>query len=166
MFEKNSVFESERLLFRGIRAEDAENLVRWRSREDVYRYSNVPEPITLPEHLLWFEKYLTRSQEIRAIIAYKAKNKDIGMVGGVIEDGVFVISYYIGEPEYRGKGLAGEAIGALIEFVLSQTEITAVHAYVLKDNAASISCLSKIGFKLLRRGEATDLYECIQRKGI
>ena len=101
---------SERLLFRGIRKDDAENLTRWRSRKDVYHYSSNPKPISVSEHILWFEQYSTRLNEIRVIVIEQKTGKDIGMVGGLLESDVFEISYYIGEPEYRGKGFAGEAI--------------------------------------------------------
>ena len=147
---KNGRFESERLLFRGIGADDADNLVRWRSREDVYRYSRSPAPVTPGEHASWFLSYASRINEIRFVITAKTTGKDIGMVGGVYEDGVFAISYYVGEPEYRGRGLAGEAILAMIDCLRAGLPTAKVCAYVHEDNKNSIACINKIGFTLIK----------------
>ena len=159
-FSKDLVFESERLSFRGISSDDTENLVRWRSRKDVYEYSNNPKPITVSEHLLWLSGYMARSNEFRAIITDKVTGKDIGMLGGIYKNGAFVTSYYIGELEYRGKGLAVEAIQALIVF-LNMIKITKIQAYTHVNNIASISCLIKIGFRLVSCDGLTRLYEYV-----
>lgn len=159
-FDKSTIFESERLAFRGITIEDAENLIRWRSREDVYLYAFNPRPVTHCEHLAWFAKYMKNEQAYRAIITEKITNKDIGMVGGEFEDGAFVISYHIGEPEHRGKGYAGEAIQSLIAFV-RKASVTIVYAYVHEDNEASISCLRKIGFMSTKKNSIMAMYKYI-----
>jgi len=157
-FDKNAVFESERLNFRGISANDAKNLVRWRSREDVYQHTPNPRPITLQEHNAWFIKYMENNQSYRAIFTDKETGIDIGMVGGENENGAFVISYYIGEPESRGKGFASEAIRALVKFIQDTTNILTLHAYVQEDNKASIACLTKVGFFQISTSEGTNLY--------
>ena len=158
MFCKSAAFESERLLFRGITESDEDNLIRWRSREDVYRHTPNPQPITIGEHKAWFSKYMKNEHAYRAIIIEKSSNESIGMVGGEYENDAFVISYYIGEPSYRGKGLASEAISALIAFISATNNITMFHAYVQEDNLASISCLSKVGFSLVSVTDKTNLY--------
>ena len=159
MFDKNCKFASERLLYRGIKEDDAEKLVRWRSREDVYRYFDNPSPISLSEHLSWFRQYMQQDNELRTIIAEKKVGKEIGMVGGLLKGSAFVISYYIGEPEFRGKGYAGESIEELIRFVQNVMSVRLYQAHVHKDNTTSISCLSRIGFSLLMRTESSCIYE-------
>lgn len=156
---KDAKFESKRLILRGIVASDAENLVRWRSREDVYRNSFNPRPITHTEHDLWFARYMENKQAYRAIIAEKASGNVMGIVGGEYENGVFVISYYIGEPMYRGNGFASEAIQALIEFLNINYKVEVFHAYVNEGNSKSISVLIRLGFFQISVKEGTTLYE-------
>ena len=156
---KNATFESGRLYFRGITAGDTHNLVRWRSREDVYIHTPNPRPITHAEHTAWFARYMANKSSYRAIITEKNTGKDIGMVGGECEGEAFVISYYIGEPEHRGMGFAGEAIKALIEFI--QPTAATIHAHVQHGNAASISCLTRIGFVRIVSTEKSAVYKYV-----
>ena len=161
VFDKDSMFESERLLLRGISEQDAEKLVHWRSCKDVYSFFDSPKPITLAEHFEWFDSYMKRANEIRAIITEKEKGAEIGMVGGILEDEVFTISYYIGESMWRGQGYAGEAILALIRHINTRSSIEPItfQAHVQKENTASRNCLSKIGFILMCSTEEKLLYE-------
>ena len=145
-FCKHAVFESNRLKYRGINHIDAENLVRWRSSEDVYKFAKNPSPISMQEHESWYAKYRSRPNEFRAIITHKKTNDDIGSVGGVFEGDAFELSYYIGEQEYRSQGLASEAIDAMMGYVLNSAGINKFRAYVHKDNAASAACVKKLGF--------------------
>lgn len=144
-FEKFATYESERLNLRGITIGDADNLVRWRSHEDVYRYALDPRPITHTEHATWFSKYMKNEQSYRAIITEKITGKDIGMIGGECEGEVFVISTNIGEPEFRGMGYASEATSILIS-LLKKKNVSKIRANIHKDNAATISYLCKSGF--------------------
>ena len=158
-FCKTAVFESSRLMYRGISHNDAENLVRWRSSEDVYKYAKNPSPISMQEHENWFAEYCARPHEIRAIITHKKTNDDIGTVGGIIEGETFELSYYIGEHEYRGQGLASEAIEAMIRYVLHSAGISKFRAYVHKDNTASAACVTKLGFSCMHAEDKMNVYE-------
>ena len=158
-FCKTAVFESSRLKYMGIEQNDAENLVRWRSGFDVYRFAGNPRPVSMEEHENWFAKYCTRLNEFRAIITHKVTNVDIGSIGGVFEGDVFELSYYIGEPEYRRQGFAGEAIEAMMIYVLNAEGMRKFRAYVHKDNTASAACVVKLGFKSTRVNGAMHVYE-------
>jgi len=147
-FEKAVCFESERLRYKGISAVDSENLVRWRSNKHVYESAINSRAINLEEHEAWFEGYMQDKKSLRLVITEKKSGKDIGMVGGECKDAFFVLSYYIGESDFRGMGYAGEAINSLIEYVITNTTIQVFQANVLPSNRASINCLSKIGFVL------------------
>jgi ribosomal-protein-alanine N-acetyltransferase len=152
VFEKSCCFESERLKYRGINIDDSPNMVAWRSRPDIYQFSSNANPVTLEEHLAWFNGYALRMNEIRTIITDKASNADVGMVGGIWENQTLILSYYIGETQYRGKGFAGEAIKALMTYVCNVFGIHSFEAHILPTNIASIACVEKLGFK--RNGES------------
>ena len=160
-FCKTAVFESSRLKYRGIDQNDSENLVRWRSSEDVYKYSKNPNPISMKEHENWYAKYCARPHEYRAIITHNETNANIGTVGGVFEGDTCELSYYIGEQEYRGQGLAGEAIDAMMRYVLSMSGIRKFRAFIHRDNTASAACVTKLGFKCKRAEGVLNVYELV-----
>ena len=164
-FNKSDEFESERLTLRGISERDADNLIKWRSRYDVYKYALNPKPITKDEHTAWYTRYATNDYGFRAIITEKISGADIGMVGGEYENNAFVISYHIGEPEYRRRGFAREAICALTGFINAAYGITTFHAYVQEENTPSVTCLEKAEFCLKSRNNGVILYEYIKTIG-
>jgi RimJ/RimL family protein N-acetyltransferase len=141
-FDKNLKLETPRLLLRGITINDADKLVEWRSREDVYKWCNNARPITMKEHLAWFERYLANSSEIRLVIVEKANNEKIGVVGGEYINEKFVLMYLMGEDNYRGRGYVTEALRALISMIVPTTVVAEVRA----GNDASIRLLEKLGF--------------------
>ena len=48
-------FISERLSFRSITVEDTREIVKWRSDPDIIRYFKNPRPLTIEEHLKWYQ---------------------------------------------------------------------------------------------------------------
>ena len=156
---KDVVFESERLLFRGIASADADMLIKWRSQEDVYKYTPNPKPITRTEHEAWFVNYMKNEKALRTIFSNKTSKNDIGMVGGELEDKAFVLSYYVGEPEYRGKGYASEAIKKLMDFLRGISYASIFRANVHKYNEPSIFCLKKIGFSEINEENCNIVFE-------
>lgn len=146
-FDKSTAFSSKRLMFRGIGFDDAQKLVKWRSQKDIYEISGNASPITMEEHLIWFDQYVKNLQELRVMIKEKESGMDIGVVGGVYENDALTLSYYIGETAYRGKGLASEALLALISFIYKTVGILIFRARIRHDNAPSIGCVKKLGFK-------------------
>lgn len=156
-FDKNAAFASKRLSYRGIREEDADRLIAWRSREDIYHHSGQPRPISRTEHLQWFSRYRSTPDEIRFLIVESATEKEIGLVGGACEKETCVLSYYIGEPDCRGKGYAREAIAAFMDYVHSTTGIETFEAHIREDNASSIACVRALGFtKKISPEDSTD----------
>jgi [ribosomal protein S5]-alanine N-acetyltransferase len=57
--------------------------------------------------------------------------------------------------EYRGRGLATEAVQAVIDEAFSKGKLRRLHAYCLPENAASRALLRRIGFReegVVRKG--------------
>ena len=165
-FCKTAVFESSRLLYRGISQNDSEKLVRWRSSENVYKYLKNPNPISMQEHKKWYDEYYLCPHELRAIITHKETKTDIGMVGGMVGGEAFELSYYIGEAENRGLGFAGEAIESMMKYVQSAVGITKFRAFIHKDNAASAACVTKLGFICIQTEGVMDVYEFFHESNI
>jgi RimJ/RimL family protein N-acetyltransferase len=65
------------------------------------------------------------------------------------EDGVANMWYLIGEGEFRGRGVAAEAITRLLDE--NPLGLVTVTAWVGEPNTASIHCLEKAGFRTVGR---------------
>jgi ribosomal-protein-alanine N-acetyltransferase len=68
-------------------------------------------------------------------------------------DGVVEIAYGIDE-EFRGRGFATQAAGALVDFALASGRVQLVIAHSRPDNGASARVLTKSGFRMI--GEVVD----------
>lgn len=87
-----------------------------------------------------FDAWLFIDKEYDTIVG------DGGFKGLPDENGVIDIGYSIIKPQRR-KGFALEAVTALLEWGLSQKNVTTVTADCLDDNIPSIKILRKIGMK-------------------
>lgn len=102
---------------------------------------------TRDSHDAYFEKILNDPQSF--FLAAECNGRHIGNAGiKSIEDGRGEIWYYIGDMEYRGKGLAKQIVAALISFSKEQGEIHKLCARVLETNEKSIKALAANGFRL------------------
>ena len=134
---KDYSFESARLRYRGIERRDAEDIVRWRSDPANYRNFFNARPISMEEHLMWFDGYLKDTTRYDFIIE-TPDGIPIGTCGlsGIGESGC-EISYMIGDVGSRGKGYASEALRALTEVAFAELGVDHVDARVLPRNEAS-----------------------------
>jgi len=85
----------------------------------------------------------------------RASGLVIGAIGchGAPEDGIVEVGYGIA-PETRGRGLATEALAALVEFLEAQPEVRTVRAATDADNLPSQRVLERCGFVAVARDEA------------
>ena len=84
----------------------------------------------------------------------RATGLAIGGIGchGAPTDGIVEIGYGIA-PEARGRGLATEALAALVAFLEAQPEIRVVRAATDADNEPSQRVLERCGFVAVARDE-------------
>ena len=148
--DKDFSFESERLRFRGIRESDAETIVAWRSDPANYRFFFNAKPITLEEHLAWFDRYL--GDLTRYDFMMMGEGEPIGTAGlSSIASGSCEISYMIGDVEARGKGYAKETVRRLTEVAFNELGVEEVVARVVPGNDASVAVLMRSGFAEVER---------------
>ena len=134
---KDVSYRSARLLLRGIRREDAAKIVHWRSDPDNYRTFFDARPITMEEHLTWFERYLVDDARYDFMI-FNEDGQPIGTAGlSSITDDSCEVSYMIGEKAERGKGYATEAVRLLTDVALRELGVKRVVARVRPENEAS-----------------------------
>jgi [ribosomal protein S5]-alanine N-acetyltransferase len=85
----------------------------------------------------------------RAIVAREADGpRIIGSVGFHAPPGPtgrVEVGYHV-EPEYRRRGVATEAIGALFDWAASEHDVRHFRAAIAPDNAASLAVVARLGF--------------------
>ncbi len=149
--QKDHVFTSTRLTFRGINETDTELLVKWRSDETVIRYFRTSVPVTEAGHTKWYrESYISNPNRYDFIIFKKNSGQAMGTVGVNDlnrESGSCEISYMIAESAFQRKGYAVEAIRAMMDLMLTE-DIRHFFAEIHSDNLASIRTIQKLGYEL------------------
>lgn len=149
--DKDFSFESERLRFRGIRREDAEAIVAWRSDPANYRYFFNASPITLKGHLAWFERYLGDTTRYDFLVMGE-DGKPIGTTGlSSITADSCEVSYMIGDVRARGKGYAKETVRRLTEVAFDELHVDNVYARIVAGNDASVAVVEAVGYSEAER---------------
>lgn len=83
---------------------------------------------------------------------------DVGLHGPPDPTGRVEIGYGLAAP-FRGRGLATEAVAAMVAWLLGQPAVTMVVAHTLPDNTASRRVLEKTGFEWRGEEEGEMRYE-------
>ena len=151
--------ETERLILRNVRVEDAEDTFPLRHSEFVMQY-NCMKPVTMDAYRAMLARNLNADGWLH--LELKDSGRVIGMVGWS-EDQIRYqvnavnIDYYLGE-QYAQQGYISEALRALIRYLFEEKSAELVSARVFGENTASQTLLEKLGFTLegtLRKGLRT-----------
>ncbi|RAS91145.1 N-acetyltransferase [Priestia endophytica] len=163
--------ETNRLLLREIVKDDANDILKYLSDEEVMKYYGLAPFKTINEALneiLWYQSILNEQTGIRWGITLKGKDKVIGSCGflnRVPEHYRTEIGYELSR-DYWGHGIASEALEAVIRYGFKYLKFQRVEALVEPPNIPSQKLIEKHGFireGLLRNYEFTcgkfdDLY--------
>ncbi len=148
MAKKVEELQTDRLILRGIREEDAPEIVKWRSDPEVYQYFKNPQKITIESHLNWFHtNYLQSENRFDWMCLEEETGKKVGVFGVVLSNEDVEINYLLAS-EAQHKGYAREAIGSLITYSHNLFDTKKVFAEIHKDNYPSIALVEKLGFVL------------------
>lgn len=147
--KKNYNFEYDCLSFRAISLYDTDNIVRWRSDEEIIKYYYNPIPITKESHIKWFNDiYLNTSSRYDFIVILDEMPIGFTSILNIdFNSKSAEISYTIGELAARGKGLGVKMLSAMVEFGFEEFSIKQFIAGIRKDNAASIKTAISAGFE-------------------
>jgi ribosomal-protein-alanine N-acetyltransferase len=142
---------SERLRLRAPVAGDAAALLSVLGDPEVTRYHNVPTLTTLAEAqaaLGRLEERHAARDTIRWAIEPVGHGEMIGTVGLLrfdLEHGRAEVGYELGR-RWWGRGLAPEAVAAVVRYGFSVLGLHRIEAGVLPGNDASVRVLQKLGF--------------------
>ena len=140
-----------RLDLRPHRLDDLDDLVVFHSDPEVTRY--IPWPVRTVEQTreaLRIKLDRTAARAIGDWIVLAIEERETGTVIGEVllkreSDREGEVGYVI-RPDRQGKGLAGEAVVAMIELARERFGVDVVHAVIEAPNAASARLLTRLGF--------------------
>lgn len=151
IFNDFPIVESENLILREIRVDDAADLFNYYSNEAVYRYLDWygPESIEKAEEIIkiWRQGY-DEGWIIRFAIVSKKTNKIIGTVFlSEFYEGVRgEIGYELSEAYWR-QGIMTEVLNNILPLAFDKIGLIRIQAFVNTLNIASKTLLKKVGFK-------------------
>lgn len=143
--------ETERLLLREMKPEDAEALYRVLSDEEVMRYYDSLPFTNIAESYQTIERHRQRFEQEEAIrwgITLKGENIVIGNCGFFWEMRNYLaeLAYVLARAYWR-QGIMTEALQALLQFGFATKNLHRIEAEVVVDNIASARTLQKLGFR-------------------
>ncbi|MDO9608382.1 MAG: GNAT family N-acetyltransferase [Brevundimonas sp.] len=138
-----------RLVLRRARPGDVDDLHQVFSSPEAMRWWSTTPHETREKTAEWLESMIAAAPETSDDFVIEAQGRVIGKAGfwRLPEIG------YILHPDYWGRGLATEALTAVIDHVMATRDIATVTADVDPANAASIRLLTRLGFQ--QTGAAT-----------
>jgi len=146
-----------RLLSQG----DLRTTLAWRNRDDIRHQFIHSDIITWENHLFWWERYQSKSDDFVFIIEETDKLKrpvgqtslyNIDLVQSEAEYGRLMI----GDPEARGKGVAIRAAAIVESWAFNRLSLKRLYCTVFKTNTTARNLNEKCGFAIC--GEHDDLY--------
>jgi RimJ/RimL family protein N-acetyltransferase len=139
------------ILLRALSQTDIEKTILWHNQEDISDlYSGHPFPVNIEMEKKWYEKILTSNFPITVFGIEYIKNrsligitvlKDINLINRSAE-----LSIYIGDKEFRGKGLSKEATSETLRFGFFKLGLNRIYLKVLEENEVAIKLYQSVGF--------------------
>ncbi len=151
-FDPFPELQTARLLLRRLKKEDAEEILKLRSDENVMKYIGKDPIITLTEAIQFFnlvnESLITNNGITWAITLKENPGKLIGTIGHwrLIKEHYRAEVGYMLQHEYWKKGIMKEALLKVIDFGFDELKLHSIEANINPENEASASILEATGF--------------------
>jgi len=125
-------------------------ICKWNNNPRVRHYARHVWPTTPGDIKPWFEPHSGGAREVIFFAIYHKKdNRPIGTIGFFQINWLnrnAHISASIGESDYWGKGIVGEAAKLLISYGFTELNFHKVYAEVINPNSRSLRAAEKLGF--------------------
>lgn len=153
MIEAAEIIETPRFRLRALAEDDAtERYSRWLDEEGARRFIVSARERHDIQAIRAYIADKSRQDDVMFLgIFTKAANEHIGNIKYEPVDrgaGRATMGILIGEPEWRGKGVAEEVISATAEWLRRHCGVTEIILGVAKDNRGGIKAYEKAGFTL------------------
>ena len=145
------VIQGEKIYLRSITddVEDTSHIIKWRNSENVRPFFIYQEPFTVENHEKWLNEVIFKKNGYQFMVYDKSNDemigstyfRDVDLVSSKAEFG-----FFIGEEEYKGRGIGTEILKLMTEFGFNQLHFNKIYARVFSDNKAYVNCFLKNGF--------------------
>lgn len=150
-FSPFPVIETERLLFRRVTEQDANEILELRSNTESMKY--IPRPLlkNIDEalgHYRMINDAINDNTGINWGITLKGNTKLLGIIGfyRIYKEHYRAEIGYMILPEFQGKGIVTESIQTLLNYAFNEMKLHSVEAVIDPDNKASEKVLQKCNF--------------------
>jgi len=140
-----------KIKLRALTTNDIENTLLWHNQDDISDfYSGHPFPVNIEMETKWYKKILTSNFPLTVFGIEYIENqcligitvlKDINLINRSAEYAI-----YIGNKDYRGKGLSNEATVETLRFGFYKLGLNRIYLRVLEENEVAISLYKSTGF--------------------
>lgn len=152
---------------RAFEEKDIANKVAWINNPENNTFLHYDLPLEYDKTLAWFRKNEGNTGRFDAVI--EADGVPVGLIGLLsIDRKNSKAEYYIsmGEPSYKGKGIATKATGLILKYAFEELKLNRVYLFTERDNTAAQRLFEKAGFTkeglleedLFSRGKFVDRY--------
>ena len=142
----------KKIKLRALTSTDVDKTLTWHNEALISDlYLGHPFPVNIEMERKWYDKILTSNFPTTVFGIEYIENKtligitllkDIDMINRSAE-----LAIYIGDTEYKGKGLSKEATQDTFKFGFFKLGLNRITARVLSENKTSITMFEKVGFK-------------------
>ena len=150
--------ETERLILRELRIEDAKEIFKnWTNDDEVSKYVTWDTHKSVEDTKNWLsevEKVYGSNINYEWGIELKATGELIGSIGVYLkaeEDNRYEIGYGISRKYWR-NGYTTEALKCVMDYLINQKDLKRFICRHAKDNPASGAVMQKVGFKYVKDG--------------
>jgi ribosomal-protein-alanine N-acetyltransferase len=150
IFSHMPELQTERLILRRMRLPDAEDMYDYARRPEVTRYllwSPHPDIGHTRDYLQYIATRYAAGSFYDWAVILKKNNRMIGTCGFTTIDcsnDAAEIGYVL-NPDYRGQGIAPEAVRAVLAFGFERLALHRIEARFIEGNTASLRVMEKVG---------------------
>ncbi len=172
-FQKNTVLETPRLILRRLEVSDAQDMYEYACRPETSKYlmwEAHPYYSYTVELLRFFQREYKEGRYFDFAVVYKENSKMIGTAGFTSYDEKNSVAEagYVLNPDYHGRGLGTEALGAILNFAFCELNVNRVECRYMLGNDASLKVMKKCGMqkegvlrsRLYCKGKYSDIGIC------
>jgi len=135
---------------RALYKEDESLILKWKENTNLRHLIGTVFPINELEHQKWFENKMFDKNGRIFIIEENFRNP-IGLIGFNRIDWInrnAELFIFIGDEQYRGKGIGEQATNILLEFAKENLNLVMLYLKVFSFNDSAIKLYKKIGFSI------------------
>jgi len=165
IFTRIPTLETDRLILRRMQLSDADDMFEYAHRADVTKHLTWdphPDIMYTREYLAYVGTHYTAGDFFDWAVVERESGRMIGTCGFTrfhCESDSAEIGYVL-NPTYWGRGIATEAVGAVIRFGFQKLELNRIEAKFMEGNEASRRVMEKNGMKFEGIGR-----QCMYIKG-